>query len=61
MEAIKAGDVVLLKSGSPLMVVEEVTGDNASCHWMSADKNFVARADLNIVLLKRADSVKGAA
>ena len=38
MSNIKAGDVVILKSGGPSMTVESVAGPAALCSWFN-DKN----------------------
>ena len=49
----KAGDVVQLKSGGPLMTVFEIDGNLASCRWFSG--NDEKASSFPMELLKPAD------
>lgn len=35
---IKKGDVVILKSGGPIMFVSDIDGDYANCGWFDGKK-----------------------
>ncbi|HEV3110067.1 MAG TPA: DUF2158 domain-containing protein [Candidatus Binataceae bacterium] len=37
-DGFQVGDVVKLKSGGPLMTIEEIDGDRAHCLWFKGDK-----------------------
>ena len=39
MEELKIGDSVTLKSGSPIMVIDEILNGKANCIWFDAKKN----------------------
>jgi len=52
-EAICAGDTVKLKSGSPLMVVLEVTDSGCLCQWFD-DKNNPMEQNFKTVVLEKA-------
>uniref|UniRef100_UPI00345B6EE7 YodC family protein n=1 Tax=uncultured Caulobacter sp. TaxID=158749 RepID=UPI00345B6EE7 len=47
---IKAGDIVVLKSGGPRMTVQTVTGTTALCVWTEKNKTF--REPFDLVLLR---------
>ena len=38
MDDFKVGDVVMLKSGGPVMTVKEVSPDDIFCTWFADDK-----------------------
>lgn len=46
----KPGDLVMLKSGVPVMTVQAVTGDEVACIWI--DKNKTYRETFPAVVLK---------
>jgi uncharacterized protein YodC (DUF2158 family) len=50
----KAGDVVQLKSGGPLMTVSEVDGNSVHCRWFSANEEKASSFPSE--LLKPADT-----
>ena len=50
---MKAGDTVQLKSGGPLMTVEKITNQTASCQWFD-DKNL-KEAEFLVSSLKEVD------
>lgn len=50
---IKAGDVVMLKSGGPALTVAEVNDENAECIWIG-DEGELFREALPLIALEPA-------
>ncbi|WP_330148618.1 YodC family protein [Shewanella oncorhynchi] len=51
---MKAGDVVYLKSGGPLMTVVNVIDESVHCTWFN-DKKVLEAASFHIVTLENDD------
>ena len=47
----KAGDLVMLKSGMPVMTVQSISVDDVSCVWI--DKNKTYRETFPSIVLKK--------
>jgi uncharacterized protein YodC (DUF2158 family) len=52
--ALKAGDVVILKSGGLPVTVADITGDSAECVWMGGDGDLF-RETLPLAVLEPAE------
>ncbi|MBL8649505.1 MAG: DUF2158 domain-containing protein [Sphingopyxis sp.] len=50
----KAGDIVQLKSGGPVMTVAHVSGDSVLCIWIEKNKTF--REPFPPVVLEKRES-----
>jgi uncharacterized protein YodC (DUF2158 family) len=50
LKAMKAGDLVRLKSGSPLMTVEAVEPSGVICTWFDEKKNLKQQRFLEVTL-----------
>ncbi|NLH81340.1 MAG: DUF2158 domain-containing protein [Phyllobacteriaceae bacterium] len=48
---ISTGDVVVVKSGGPLLTVASLAGDLASCVWFSAEEDAYRFEELPITVL----------
>lgn len=48
---LKAGDVVILKSGGPALTVAEIKGDNVECVWIG-EEGELFREELPSVVLE---------
>lgn len=49
--AVAAGDVVMLKSGGPMLTVASIIGDLASCVWFSDEEDAYRFEELPTVAL----------
>lgn len=55
-DKIKQGDTVMLKSASPVMVVESISQDKAHCKWYIHEQGAIGEAGFFITSLKKVDS-----
>jgi uncharacterized protein YodC (DUF2158 family) len=53
---LKAGDIVMLKSGGQPLTVADVKGDDVICLWMGAEGDLF-RETLPLVALERLEEV----
>ena len=49
-----AGDLVVLRSGGPVLTIASMSGDNAHCIWFGADDAF-QRAEIPLACLEPAN------
>lgn len=53
MSEIKAGDVVRLKSGGPLMTAgSPMVGDKVKCYWFPKESSNVLHGDFDVSVLE---------
>lgn len=52
---LSAGDVVILKSGGPMLTVASILGDLASCVWFSDEEDAYRFEDLPTAVLIAVD------
>lgn len=52
---LSAGDVVVLKSGGPMLTVASILGDLASCVWFSDEEDAYRFEDLPTAVLIAVD------
>jgi uncharacterized protein YodC (DUF2158 family) len=48
--ALKAGDIVVLKSGGPALTVAEINGESVECVWIGEDGELFREELPSIVL-----------
>ncbi len=52
------GDVVVVKSGGPLLTVASLIGDLASCVWFSEDEDAYRFEELPIAVLTAVEAIE---